>query len=181
MLRLEEYYQLLARWNARINLTSLPLDGYPDGAVDRLIVEPLAAARFIDNASLIWFDLGSGGGSPAIPLKIARPKLRLVMIESRSRKAAFLREAVRTLELGESSVICSRVEDLSSESDGLADLVTVRAVRLDETFLKSAVALLDPSGRLIVFSTTDKVSVPDFRTVNNAPLPSGGSVFVLRR
>jgi 16S rRNA (guanine527-N7)-methyltransferase len=181
MRRLEEYYELLARWNGRINLTSLPLEGHPDESIDRLIVEPLAAARFIDNASLIWFDLGSGGGSPAIPLKIVKPKLRLVMVESRARKAAFLREAVRTLELGETSVICSRVEDLSSESDGLADLVTVRAVRLDEAFVKSSVSLLDPSGRIILFSATSSASVPGFRVVNDAPLPGGGSVLVLRR
>ena len=60
---------------AAINLTALPLDGCPDGDVDRLLIEPLR--RRADSCSTApahdWFDLGSGGGSPAIPLKIVAP------------------------------------------------------------------------------------------------------------
>jgi 16S rRNA (guanine527-N7)-methyltransferase len=178
---LEDYYQLLTRWNRRINLTSPPLVGFPPGTIDRLIVEPLAATRFIEDASIIWFDLGSGGGSPAIPLKIARPRLRLVMVEARSRKAAFLREAARSLDLGETTVICGRVEELDATANGLADLVTVRAVRLDDPFLSAASALLSPSGRLILFGADAKLKVEGFRTERSAPLPSGGDVVVLRR
>jgi len=93
---LEEYFRLLDRWNAKINLTALPLRPPTDETFDRLFVEPLAAARFLPNEPDVWLDLGSGGGSPAIPLKAVRPKLKLTMVESKVRKAAFLREAVRT-------------------------------------------------------------------------------------
>ena len=55
-------------------------------------------------------DLGSGGGSPAIPLKIARQALKLTMIESKERKSMFLREAIRTLGLADSSVENDRFE-----------------------------------------------------------------------
>src|SRR3954467_11057735 len=99
---LEGYYRLLTHWNAKINLTALPLDPPTDETFDRLLVEPLGAAKQIPtHTPAIWFDLGSGGGSPAIPLKIARPSLRLTMIESKERKGAFLREAIRTLELSD--------------------------------------------------------------------------------
>jgi 16S rRNA (guanine527-N7)-methyltransferase len=179
--KLEEYYQLLARWNGRINLTSLPMPGYPAETIDRLLVEPLAAARFVEDASLIWFDLGSGGGSPAIPLKIVRPRLRLVMVESRSRKAAFLREAVRSLDLAETTVVSGRVEELDSAANGLAELVTVRAVRLDGAFLAAATSLLSPSGRVILFTSQSAVEVEGLRSVRSAPLPEGGSVIVLKR
>ena len=50
--------------------------------------------------SPVWFDLGSGNGSPAIPIKLAKPAARLTMVESKERKAAFLREAVRSAQLG---------------------------------------------------------------------------------
>ena len=90
---LGEYWILLARWNARVNLTALPLDGYPPESLDRLILEPLLALRAIPPVPAMWFDVGSGGGSPAIPIKIARPNASLVMVESRSRKAALLHRA----------------------------------------------------------------------------------------
>ena len=97
---LEAYYRLLTQWNAKINLTALPLDAPTDETFDRLFVEPLGAAKQIPpQTPSVWFDLGSGGGSPAIPIKIARPALRLTMIESKERKGAFLREAIRALGL----------------------------------------------------------------------------------
>jgi 16S rRNA (guanine527-N7)-methyltransferase len=85
----EQYFRLLRHWNRTINLTALPFRGLPGKTLNRLFIEPLQAARFVDDAPLVWFDLGSGGGSPAIPLKIVRPLLPLTMVES-SRKAAFL-------------------------------------------------------------------------------------------
>jgi len=121
--RLEEYYRLLARWNTKVNLTALQLSEFTDQAVDRLLIEPLAAARFVLDSPLAWFDLGSGGGSPAIPLKIARPAARLTMVESKVRKTAFLREAVRMLGLRDTSVENARFEDIAvrQSSIGAAD------------------------------------------------------------
>ena len=58
--QLEAYYRLLARWNEKINLTALPLKDLTDQAVDRLLIEPLAAARYVPERALVWFDLGSG-------------------------------------------------------------------------------------------------------------------------
>ena len=99
--QLETYYRLLVRWNQRINLTSLSLNPLTDEAMDRLLLEPLGTARFVRSERPVWFDLGSGGGSPAIPLKLARPASQLIMVESRARKAAFLREAgPRATQLG---------------------------------------------------------------------------------
>src|SRR5437762_13109583 len=96
---LETYFRLLAQWNSKINLTAFPLSKPTDATFDRLLIEPLAAAQFVEDVELTWIDLGSGGGSPALPMNIARPGLRLTMVESKSRKAAFLREAARCLQL----------------------------------------------------------------------------------
>src|SRR5258706_7726364 len=87
----EEYFRLLAHWNAKINLTALPLDSPTDETYDRLLVEPLSAGRFVPDSPLTWFDLGSGGGSPAIPLKILLTRLKLTMVEAKALKSPFLR------------------------------------------------------------------------------------------
>lgn len=150
---LGRYLELLAHWNRTMNLTGVPLEGFPDSSLDRLAVEPMLAAPFMPLTSIDWCDLGSGGGSPAIPLKILRPLASLTMVESRSRKAAFLREAVRTLELPNAHVAEARFQDLARDCPGAADLVTVRAVKRDATLRSAVTTLLRPGGRLLAFGS----------------------------
>ena len=164
---LGDYWTLLARWNAKINLTALPLDGYPAQTVDRLIVEPLLAIRFMPSTPILWFDLGSGGGSPAIPIKIATPEAGLVLVESRSRKAAFLREVVRSLGLSAAEVLNERFQSTAERQPGLADCLTVRAVRPDRKLLTVARRLLKPSGRFVLFENSVSVrDLPGFATMD---------------
>ena len=75
--RLIAYYSLLSHWNRKINLTSL---SDPKEAVDRLLLEPVAAAASLPSG-LELVDLGSGGGSPAVPLALALAVPQLVMVE----------------------------------------------------------------------------------------------------
>jgi 16S rRNA (guanine527-N7)-methyltransferase len=176
---LEGYYSLLALWNRRVNLTALSLDDYRDSTLDRLLIEPLVAAKFVANSDVVWFDLGSGGGSPAIPLKLVRLQARLRMVESRVRKAAFLREAVRSLELPDAEVVERRIESLSRDPDpALADVVTVRAVRMDEAVTAAAAALVRRGGHLLAFcSAASTIPVAGtFRDLETIRLPGAGSV-----
>lgn len=147
--KLTDYLELLGRWNNRVNLTAFR-DIQP--AIDRLIVEPALAARFVPPSSAVT-DIGSGGGSPAIPLKVLVPTITLCMIEARSRKAAFLREAVRHLGLRDAYVEARRLEALCGEArhQGGSDVVTVRAVRIDTKFAGHVAGLLKSAGRLLVF------------------------------
>jgi 16S rRNA (guanine527-N7)-methyltransferase len=150
--RLAMYYQLLDRWNRTINLTSLPLATYPDGTLDRLIVEPLILATEVDDSPLTWVDFGTGGGSPAIPLKIVRPAAGLTMVEARERKAAFLREVVSSVGLAGANVLTSRIEDLGGpKMDESVDFITLRALKIERQILDCAVSLLRPRGLLFVF------------------------------
>ena len=153
--QLEAYYRLLERWNDKINLTALPLKVLTDQAVDRLLIEPLAAARYVPEGAITWFDLGSGGGSPALPLKMVRRAARLAMVESKTKKAAFLREAARTLGLPDVTVEAVRFEDFaeSKGNSGTAQLVTVRAVKLNKAFFDVVRSLLVPDGSLLLFSS----------------------------
>ena len=154
---LEAYYRLLAQWNVKINLTALPLQSPTDATFDRLFIEPLLAAELIPDIPGSWFDLGSGGGSPALPLKMVRPSLSLTLVESKTRKAAFLREVVRALKLPGTEVANMRFQDLPTPTPA-ADLVTVRAVRLDRALLDESARLLRVGGHLLFFGTPGVVA-----------------------
>jgi 16S rRNA (guanine527-N7)-methyltransferase len=180
----ERYFRLLRHWNRSINLTALPLAGLPDRTLKRLFIEPLHAAPFVEVAPLLWFDFGSGGGSPAIPLKIVRPILRLRMVESRSRKAAFLREVARTLSLTATEVLTIRIEELARSMPGVhGDLITVRAVRIQESLLEAAAALLRPGGRLLLFGSESSPAVAhdEFRVSQRLSLAGDSTLQVLNR
>ena len=149
--RLETYYELLARWNAKINLTALNL-AIGDEAIDRLLVEPLQASRSVRPTDAVLIDIGSGGGSPAIPLAIACPHVALTMVEVKVRKSAFLREAIRTLGLN-AQVLTSRYEALLADPamHEFADILSLRAVRIDARTLAGIQAFVKPKGRFFLF------------------------------
>ena len=88
------------------------------------------------------------------------------MVESKVRKAAFLREAIRALNLTDARVENIRFEELLARAEfhHLAALVTVRAVRADEALFRTASALLRADGRIAMFRPNDsRVSAPGFR------------------
>ena len=148
------YFEVLAKWNQKINLTGLDLsDPTPEG-LDRLFVEPLLAAPHADGAATL-IDIGSGGGSPALPLALALPGVRLVMIEVKTRKSVFLREAARALHL-DASVETSRHESLLSNPSfhEAFDALSVRAVRVESGVFAALQSFVRPGGRILHFRTT---------------------------
>lgn len=182
------YFGLLAKWNSKINLTSLALDPPSDEAIDRLLVEPALAARHVTSADRLAVDLGSGGGSPAIPLKITAPWIRFVLIEVKARKCAFLRDVARQLEMTGVEVANSRFEELLARPalHEAADVVTVRAVRADQKMWASAQAFLKPGGRVLWFAGQNTAQVmlpPPLVLEGSFPLThgSGGQLVVLRK
>jgi 16S rRNA (guanine527-N7)-methyltransferase len=160
--RLTDYYELLERWNRKINLTAL---NDPDEAIDRLLLEPVAAARHVAPESRRIIDVGSGGGSPAIPLALAIGSLeQLTMVEVKARKSAFLREAVRTLGLTASAgVETARYEELLARPEFLEhfDVLTVRAVRVETRVLNTVQVFVRPAGQLLLFRGPSGPERPD--------------------
>lgn len=175
---LETYYQLLTKWNAKINLTAFRLtqDG-TDEAIDRLLIEPVVAARYVPENARTLLDAGSGGGSPAIPLKLASPNLHVRLVEVKTRKAVFLREAVRTLALRDAEVETARFEELlpRPELHESLDLVSVRAVRIETRTLLTLQAFLKPGGKIFLFrgsgtSTVETEPPPPLAWMASYPL-----------
>ena len=149
--KLATYYDLLERWNRKINLTAL---NDPDEAIDRLLLEPLVAARHLPPGSpLLLIDVGSGGGSPALPLTImGGDRVRLTMVEVKTRKSAFLREALRQLELV-GTVETSRFEELLArpELHERFDAMSIRAVRIEAKLLMTLQAFLKQNASMLLF------------------------------
>src|SRR5688572_2508283 len=126
--RLEVYYRLVSTWNQKINLTGLSLAEPTPEALDRLLVEPLVAAKHATPSAKSLIDIGSGGGSPAVPFTLAIPGARLMMVESKIRKSVFLREVLRALEMVDSTVVTGRFEELLTNPalHEAHDLLTIR-------------------------------------------------------
>jgi len=171
--QLSAYYELLERWNRKINLTALD---NPDEAIDRLLLEPIAAARHFPSADASLMDIGSGGGSPAIPMKLCAPGLRLTMVESKARKSAFLREAVRALRLERTAVETARYEELLArpELHETFDVLSLRAVRVEVRTFFTLQAFVRRGGLLFLFRGPGGPDapevVPPLRWVATVPL-----------
>lgn len=150
--KLKKYWDLLNHWNKRINLTSLANE---DKALDRLIIEPLIAANHIGNDAKSFIDIGSGSGSPAIPINLVYPNMKMCMVESRARKSAFLSEAIRELSLSNARVENCRYEELLPRQaiQNAACLLTIRALKLSPAVLKHLGSLIKPGGRIFVFTS----------------------------
>lgn len=161
--KLEAYYRLLATWNLKINLSGLDLTDPAPEALDRLLIEPLVAAKHVPHGAVRLIDIGSGGGSPAIPFALAVPGSRLVMVESKTRKSVFLREAARVVELAESEVVTARYEELLSRPDlhERLDVLTIRAVRVEGRVLMLLQTLIRPGGELFLFRGATGANPPE--------------------
>jgi 16S rRNA (guanine527-N7)-methyltransferase len=160
--KLEIYFKLLTTWNEKMNLTGLDLTEQGPEAIDRLLVEPLVAARHATLPISRMIDIGSGGGSPAIPLALALPSPRLLLVEAKTRKSVFLREAIRALEMADAEVMTSRFEELLSKPPlhEAHDLLTLRAVRVEGSMLMNLQAFVKPGGEMFLFRAASGAGSP---------------------
>ncbi|MFI5094959.1 MAG: 16S rRNA (guanine(527)-N(7))-methyltransferase RsmG [Candidatus Acidiferrum sp.] len=128
---IQQYMKVLLAWNEKINLTAIrdPLE-----ILYRHFCESMYAAVAVPVEKGRLADVGSGAGFPGIPLKIMRPELEIFLIESNMKKATFLAEVLRNIELPDTRVLVSRYEDLGEEVTPL-DYVCSRAVGEFEPFL----------------------------------------------
>ncbi|HEX4037807.1 MAG TPA: 16S rRNA (guanine(527)-N(7))-methyltransferase RsmG [Acidobacteriaceae bacterium] len=157
--QLETYLTLLMKWNARINLTAVRK---PADIVQRHFSESLFAAQQIPSGVKTLLDYGSGAGLPGIPIAIAKPEVTVTLAESQNKKAAFLREAVRTLGLN-AEVWAGRVEAM--EAKRVFDAVTLRAVEKMAEACRTATERLGPEGWIAVFAT--RATEPASETIAN--------------
>jgi 16S rRNA (guanine527-N7)-methyltransferase len=100
-----------------------------------------------------WIDVGTGAGFPGLVLKIARPDLRITLLDAARKRCRFLEDVVRSMELGRVPVVPLRVETLVARGEGLGryHLLTARAVTSLVETVRSFGPLVAPSGRIVTF------------------------------
>jgi 16S rRNA (guanine527-N7)-methyltransferase len=121
--RLEQHYDLMMRWNQRMNLTSIRT---VEEGVTRHYCESLFVGSQLnlpEGSTLV--DVGTGAGFPGIPIAILRPEFKISLVESHQRKAVFLREATR--QIPTVRVLAVRMESLAESFD----LLVSRAVEVN--------------------------------------------------
>ena len=162
--RLASYLDLLAAWGSHVNLTG----ARTPGERVRVLVEPVLPAAALLAGRLL--DIGSGNGSPGLVLALLRPELPATLLEPRTRRWAFLREAARAGGRPDVEVLRARHDTYTGPA---AATVTLRALALP---LGELVALVAPGGRLLVFGPAPLPVAPFAAEVS---LP--GPVHALRR
>jgi 16S rRNA (guanine527-N7)-methyltransferase len=173
-----KYLALLAKWNRRINLTALPLEPATGEAIDRLLLEPAIAAKLVKEDDHSMIDLGSGGGSPALPFHVEHPRLLVRMVESRARKCAFLSEAARELGLVNATVTNARFDALIGLVPAASvDIVSMRAVRLDDDLVAIVRHVLKPAGRVFRFTSSEPFDSPSASHTFGLRLDSSHTLF----
>jgi len=139
--QLLEFLALIGKWNRVYSLTALRDEW---AGVSIHLLDSLAIAPYISGGRIL--DVGSGAGFPGIPLAIAKPESQFVLLDSNGKKAAFLRQAVGELSLGNVSVVCERAESWQSECK--FDCIVSRAFARLADFVELTEHLLAPSGVL---------------------------------
>jgi len=146
--RLQNFYSIVERFNPRLHLFA-PVA--PAVFATRHVLESCFAARFIADARDI-IDIGSGGGAPAIPLLIMRPDVRATLIEATTKKAIFLREALRETNLQtQAEVINQRFETMPTPAVAAPIAVTCRALERFGEMLARIVAWSPDASRFVLF------------------------------
>lgn len=171
--QVQTYLDLLLKWNARINLTSVRS---AEEIVTRHFGECFFAARHLAKTAQPFtstVDIGSGAGFPGLPLKISKPEIKLTLVESNNKKVAFLREAVRALGLTKTEVRATRAEELNFRYE----VVMFRAVERFKTILPIAASLLQTHGVIGLLIGNDQVRIakqliPDISWNDPIPIPA---------
>ena len=146
--RLHRYLDLLLAANQTMNLTRIT--DRPAAELHH-VADALTVLPFLPAEAHLVADVGTGGGVPGIPLAIARPDARVLLIESTKKKANFLRSAVDQLQLANVSITDVRAEDVGRSPDHREryDVAVARAVATLDWLSEWCLPLVKKSGKML--------------------------------
>lgn len=139
--KLLAYVGLLDKWNKTYSLTAIR---EPERMVPHHLLDSLAPLSKLPNQALRMLDVGSGFGTPGIPLAIARPDWQLTLLDSNHKKTTFLRQAILELKLDNVTVVTDRVEAYQPEAG--FQIITSRAFSDLAEFIRLTTHLLADGG-----------------------------------
>ena len=121
----EDYFNILIEYNNKFNLTAIT---EKEQVIYKNFLDSVIFKDFITGKTHI--DIGSGGGFPAIPLKIVKPDLKTTLLEATGKKCEFLNMLTKTLNLDNVTVLNGRAEDFAVKKEYREsfDVCTARAV-----------------------------------------------------
>jgi 16S rRNA (guanine527-N7)-methyltransferase len=142
-----KYMQMLIEWNQKINLTAITK---PDEIILKHFVDSLTIEKYIGDKKTI-VDVGTGAGFPAIPLKIYRKDLKIVLVDSLNKRINFLNEVIKELNLENIETIHSRAEEFGQNKKYREsfDIATSRAVANLATLSEYLIPLVNKNGKCI--------------------------------
>jgi 16S rRNA (guanine527-N7)-methyltransferase len=152
--QVQKHISLLLLWNQKVSLTSIE---NPQELVSRHFGESFFGAKIIENSACRLADVGSGAGFPGLALKIALPELQVSLIEQDTRKATFLNEVIRALNLPGARVLRSAYEAIAPEINNF-DVIVSRAVGDHKSLLKWAAPRLSESGQAVLWIGAEDAS-----------------------
>ena len=127
------YQDILIDWNKKVNLISRRDESR---IIARHFLESLGLVKTVDFPSCSRImDVGTGAGFPGIPVKLVRPDLRVILVESKRKKVLFLKHMIEKLDLEGIDVVLGRVEEVG-DSVGLLDFIVSRSVTDLVTLIK---------------------------------------------
>ena len=141
-----KYLNLLSKWQKSQRLVG---SADPEWIVENLFLDSLLFLRVLPARLGSLLDFGSGAGLPGIPIRIVRPEIHLVLLESRRRRASFLSNAVRELALDRVSVVSGRAEEFAEELAERFDAVVMRCAGDVERLFPLAAHFVTPGGVVV--------------------------------
>jgi len=139
------FAQELKKWNRKINLTAITDD---EGIAVKHLVDSLSLLKVVQGPGRL-LDIGSGGGFPGIPVKIAQPDLEIVSVDAVVKKISFQKQAVRLLNLANFTALHVRAETLAADYAESFDWVVSRAFSDIPSFVAMGLPVLKQGGRIV--------------------------------
>ena len=153
--RLAIYAQEIEHWNKSMNLTSLS----GSALIRRLIVDPVWVGQRLQMDGVLC-DVGSGNGSPGIPLAVTGRFSATNLIEPRVKRAVFLRHAIAKLKLTNVAVHRSRVEDVP-EKALLSNWISLQAIDPTPTLIENLKRIATKTTRVVWITSVVMPPLPD--------------------
>lgn len=148
------YYELLVEWNKVMNLTAITDF---DEVIDKHFIDSLTMVKIYNISNEKIIDIGTGAGFPGIPLKIAYPNTRIVLLDSLNKRINFLNEVIKELKLEGIETIHGRAEDYGKNKKYREqfDISTSRAVAKLTTLTEYCIPFVKTGGSFIPFKSGD--------------------------
>ena len=156
--KFREYYKILTEFNSKFNITTVTeeKDVYIKHFLDSVLFSDLFTSGKV-------IDIGSGGGFPAVPLKIINDNLDITMVEATGKKCEYLSYLIEKLQLKNIKVINKRAEELAfcKEYREKFDYVTARAVAQLNILCEYCIPFIKIGGKFIAYKSCNDTELED--------------------